>query len=156
MKYSVLFVCLGNICRSPMAEAVFRHLVDRDGLSGEIAVDSAGTGDWHIGRPPHEGTRLILDRYAVSYEGMNARQVEAGDGGRFDLIVAMDSQNEKDIRAKLGTPSKARIIRFLSLLPERGLTDVPDPYYTGNFDEVYELVLAGCEKLLERVKAELA
>lgn len=68
MSYSVLFVCLGNICRSPMAEAVFRHKVVKEGLEGAITIDSAGTGDWHIGRPPHEGTRKLLDRHSISYE----------------------------------------------------------------------------------------
>ncbi|OXS60998.1 phosphotyrosine protein phosphatase [Cohnella sp. CIP 111063] len=155
MSYSVLFVCLGNICRSPMAEAVMRHLIDKEGLNGEVTVDSAGTGDWHIGRPPHEGTRGLLDRYSISYQGMKARQLSVQDGGEFDLIVAMDTKNEQDIRARLGVSPRAEIIRFLSLLPERGMDDVPDPYYTGNFDEVYEMVNEGCEKLLARIREKL-
>ncbi len=155
MSYSVLFVCLGNICRSPMAEAVFRDLVIREGLDSVIAVDSAGTGDWHIGHPPHEGTRELLDRYAISYQGMKARQLAKEDSGSFDLIVAMDTKNERDIREKLGVSSRAEVIRFLSLLPEKGIDDVPDPYYSGNFDEVYELVEEGCAKLLEKVKGRL-
>lgn len=155
MSYSVLFVCLGNICRSPMAEAVMRHLIEREGLSDLVTVDSAGTGDWHIGRPPHEGTRGLLDRYSISYQGMRARQLSVEDGGDFDLIVAMDTQNEKDIRAKLGASPRSEIVRFLSLLPERGMDDVPDPYYTGNFDEVYELVNEGCERILTRIREKL-
>jgi protein-tyrosine phosphatase len=155
MSYSVLFVCLGNICRSPMAEAVFRDLVKREGMENEIKVDSAGTGDWHLGHPPHEGTRALLDRYSISYEGMKARQLVAEDGGSFDLIVAMDTKNERDIRDRLGLTTRAEIVRFLSLLPEKGIVDVPDPYYSGNFDEVYELVMEGCAKLLEKVKGRL-
>ncbi len=155
MSYSVLFVCLGNICRSPMAEAVMRHLIERERLSDLVTVDSAGTGDWHIGRPPHEGTRGLLDRYSISYQGMRARQLSVEDGGYFDLIVAMDTQNEKDIRAKLGASPRSEIVRFLSLLPERGMDDVPDPYYTGNFDEVYELVKEGCERILTRIREKL-
>jgi protein-tyrosine phosphatase len=155
MSYSVLFVCLGNICRSPMAEAVFRELIKGEGLENAITVDSAGTGDWHIGHPPHEGTRALLDRYAISYSGMKARQLAKSDGGSFDLIIAMDTRNEQDIRESLGLPVKAEIIRFLSLLPEKGIVDVPDPYYSGNFDEVFELVKEGSEKLLEKVKGRI-
>lgn len=156
MSYSVLFVCLGNICRSPMAEAVFRDLVRREGLEARITVDSAGTGDWHVGHPPHEGTRKLLDRNGISYAGMKARQIAKADGDRFDLIVAMDSRNERDVREALGASARSEVIRFLSLLPERGLVDVPDPYYSGNFDEVYELVQAGCEKLLAYAKERMA
>jgi protein-tyrosine phosphatase len=155
VSYSVLFVCLGNICRSPMAEAVFRDLVKREGMENEIKVDSAGTGDWHLGHPPHEGTRALLDRYSISYEGMKARQLDAKDGGSFDLIVAMDTKNERDIRDRLGLMTRAEIVRFLSLLPEKGIVDVPDPYYSGNFDEVFELVNEGCVKLLEKIKGSL-
>ncbi|MFC5467606.1 low molecular weight protein-tyrosine-phosphatase [Cohnella suwonensis] len=155
MSYSVLFVCLGNICRSPMAEAVMKDLVRREGLENEISVDSAGTGDWHIGKPPHEGTRALLDRHSISYEGMKARQFAANDGGQFDLIVAMDTKNERDIRAILGAGRGTEVIRFLSVLPEAGMDDVPDPYYTGNFDEVYALVKKGCERLLDAIKGRL-
>lgn len=156
MRYSVLFVCLGNICRSPMAEAVFRDLIVRERLEDRISVDSAGTGDWHIGHPPHEGTRQLLDRHGISYAGMKARQIAKADGDKFDLIVAMDTRNERDIREVLGVSAGSQVIRFLSLLPEQGLADVPDPYYSGNFDEVYDLVKAGCEKLLAYVKTRLA
>lgn len=156
MSYSVLFVCLGNICRSPMAEAVFRDLVRREGLEDRITVDSAGTGDWHIGHSPHEGTRKLLDRYGISYAGMKARQIAKADGDRFDLIVAMDTRNERDIRSVLGASPKSDVIRFLSLMPEQELVDVPDPYYSGNFDEVYELVKEGCDKLLTFVKGKIA
>ncbi|RUS46841.1 low molecular weight protein-tyrosine-phosphatase [Cohnella sp. AR92] len=150
MSYSVLFVCLGNICRSPMAEAVFRDKAGKAGLR-DLTIDSAGTGDWHIGKPPHAGTRGVLDTNRISYEGMRARQLKREDGEKFDLIVAMDTNNERDIRSVIGSDSRAKVIRFLSLVPEKGLDDVPDPYYTGNFDEVFEMVGEGCDRLIDRI-----
>ncbi len=155
MSCSVLFVCLGNICRSPMAEAVFRDMIRREGLEGRVTVQSAGTGDWHVGEPPHPGTRRLLDRYRISYEGMKASQLRAEDGERYDFIVAMDAANERDIRALIAPGSRAEVFRLLSLLPEKGVRDVPDPYYTGNFEEVYGLVQEGCRRLLEKVKNRL-
>ncbi|MBB6638366.1 low molecular weight protein-tyrosine-phosphatase [Cohnella thailandensis] len=150
MSYSVLFVCLGNICRSPMAEAVFRDKASKAGLR-EVEIDSAGTGDWHVGKPPHEGTRAILDTNLISYDGMRARKLKAEDGEKFDLIVAMDTNNERDIRSIIGSNTRAEVIRFLSLVPEKGIDDVPDPYYTGNFEEVYEMVGEGCDRLIARI-----
>jgi len=156
MTYSVLFVCLGNICRSPMAEAIFRDKIRKRGLEGRVRVASAGTGDWHVGKPPHEGTRSILDRNGVSWEGLKASRIVREDGESFDLIVAMDRRNERDIRTVIGDNARAEVILFLSLVPELGLEDVPDPYYTGNFDEVYEMVTKGCERLIEQIERELA
>lgn len=154
-KQRVLFVCLGNICRSPMAEAVLRHQAREEGLADQIEVDSAGTGDWHIGKPPHEGTRNLLSGYGISYEGMKARQVCSEDYAQFDYIICMDSQNERDIRQWLPPGSaRAKTMKFMDLLPQRGIADVPDPYYTGNFEEVYELVEAGCRQLLSTIKAQ--
>jgi len=152
MYDSILFVCLGNICRSPMAEAVMRDLLEREGVAGRVAVDSAGTGDWHVGHPPHEGTRRILDKQGISCAGQRARKLRAEDGERFDLIVAMDRSNERDIAAILKPGHRAKVIRLMSLLPERRADDVPDPYYTGNFEEVFSMVREGCQRILSLVR----
>ncbi|WP_077620618.1 low molecular weight protein-tyrosine-phosphatase [Bacillus sinesaloumensis] len=150
----VLFVCLGNICRSPMAEAIFRDLVKKEGLVDQIEVDSAGTGDWHIGRPPHEGTQKILTKNNISFEGMKARQVIANDLENFDYIIAMDSSNVGNLNKIFMNEKTGKVQRLLDLVDGSKILDVPDPYYTGNFDEVYELVSNGCQRLLDVIKKE--
>jgi Protein-tyrosine-phosphatase len=144
-----------------MAEAVFRLKVEEAGFSKEISIDSAGTGDWHIGKPPHEGTRKLLDSRGISYEGMRARQVRGNDFSDFDYIVCMDNSNERNVEAirqglNASDHGKAKLFKLLDLVPEAGTTDVPDPYYTGNFEEVYELVSTGCDRLLEQIKLDLS
>ena len=147
----VLFVCLGNICRSPMAEAVMRHLVQERGLSSEIKVDSAGTASYHIGEAPHKGTKAKLQQYNISTLGMFARQLKVIDGEQFDYIVCMDSSNVENALSILGDEATSKIIRFLDLTPHK--MDVPDPWYTNDFQETYELCVEGCESLLEHILA---
>lgn len=151
----VLFVCLGNICRSPMAEAVFRDLVKKQGLEDTIQIDSAGTGSWHIGHPPHQGTKNILEKFQINAEGLVARQINSEDLSKFDYIIAMDSQNQKDIEKLNKLNSKARVLRLLDFTEQHHDKDVPDPYYTGNFEQVYHLVKDGCDQLLQQIKKEL-
>ena len=147
----VLFVCLGNICRSPMAEAIMRDLIEERGLTSTIKVDSAGTSSNHIGEAPHKGTREKLTEMGISTSGMTARQLRTTDL-TFDYIVCMDASNVKNTRDMLHAHDDTKIFRFLDLTPHK--KDVPDPWYTGNFDETYELCVEGCEALLERILAE--
>ncbi|HSH02477.1 MAG TPA: low molecular weight protein-tyrosine-phosphatase [Anaerolineae bacterium] len=147
----VVFVCLGNICRSPMADAVFQQMVKEAGLAEQIQVDSAGTGGWHAGEKAHRGTRQILAKHGVPYDG-RARQVAERDMTPKTYVIAMDSQNKADLEARFGT--HPRLHMLLSFAERAEVIDVPDPYYTGNFDYVYELVSDGCRGLLAHIRAE--
>ncbi|MFT8319866.1 MAG: low molecular weight protein-tyrosine-phosphatase [Bacillus sp. (in: firmicutes)] len=150
MGINVLFICLGNICRSPMAEAIFRDLVKKEGLQDKISCDSAGTGGWHTGNPPHQGTRDILKLNNISDAGIVARQLISEDLEQFDYLIAMDPSNMENIK-KLGIASKARTRLLLDYTEQKKGKEVPDPYYTGNFEEVYDLVKEGCQALLKEI-----
>ena len=147
----VLFVCLGNICRSPMAEAVFAHKVRAAGLEDQIESDSAGTGDWHVGRPPHRGTLALLAKNQIEYEH-KGRQITPGDLDDFDYVLTMDDMNLRDVRA-LGK-GRAVVRPFLDYAPEGGVREVPDPYYDGGFEGVYALVDAAAAGLLKAIRQE--
>jgi protein-tyrosine phosphatase len=149
---NVLFVCLGNICRSPMAEALFRDLLKKENMSDKILVDSAATSSWHIGSPPHKGTLTILEKYNISSDGLVGRQLSKEDFDQFDYIVGMDDNNVRDIYEMTGKPDHPKILRLLDLTNHN--KDVPDPYYTGDFQETYDLITEGCRALLEKIRFE--
>ena len=150
MTINVLFVCLGNICRSPMAEAVFQQLVNDAGLSSQFQIDSAGTGSWHVGEKAHPGTRKILADHNIAYNG-RARQVTAQDlADPKTYIITMDRSNSNDLRRQFG--QHANQYRLLDFSSQQAETDVPDPYYTNNFEYVYQLVKDGCEGLLKTIR----
>ena len=141
----ILFVCMGNICRSPTAEGVTRHLLAERGLDEEIEVQSAGTGGWHAGNPPDARATATARARGITLAG-EARQVTRSDFEEFDWLVAMDRENLRDLRA-IAPPGTEHKVRLL-LDEER---DVPDPYYggPGGFEEVLDLVEAGCARLLD-------
>ncbi|MCG0239883.1 MAG: low molecular weight phosphotyrosine protein phosphatase [Firmicutes bacterium] len=148
----VLFVCLGNICRSPMAEAVFRHLVREAGLEERFEIDSAGLGGWHVGEPPHPGTRAKLEEKGIDQTGLRARQVRREELGTWDYIIAMDEENVAGLRRLGAPPDRVRLL--LEFAPETGMREVPDPWYTGDFDETWRLVEAGCRGLLNYLRQQ--
>lgn len=148
MRHSVLFVCLGNICRSPLAEGVFRALATEAGDADRFRIDSAGTGAWHAGNPPDPRSIEIAAKYGIDLSAQRARQIRTEDFSEYDTILAMDSSNLTTLRSRAGAGTAE--IRQLLHTPPR---DVPDPYYGGpdGFEEVYRLVRSGCEDFLNTV-----
>lgn len=152
----MLFVCLGNICRSPTAEGVMRHLVEEAGVADAFVLDSAGTGGWHVGDPPDPRSREAARRRGIVVAGA-ARQVSAADFHDFDLILAMDRANLRDLRAA-APPDGTAEVRLLREYDENsvggGDLDVPDPYYGGadGFDDVLDLVDAACRGVLAQLR----
>lgn len=151
MRLSVLFVCLGNICRSPLAEAAFRAEAERLGL--DVEIDSAGTGDWHIGHPPDRRAAAVALRNGLDISGLRARQVSAEDFRRFDYIVALDMQNFADLAAMRPADGKAELSLLLDHVPGREGEAVADPYYgeDAHFDIAWAEVTAGARGLARRL-----
>ena len=149
MTHRILFVCLGNICRSPSAEAVVRAKAAERGVSLEL--DSAGTGDWHIGSPPYVPMQEALRARGYDASNLRARQVTRADFDRFDLIVAMDDSNLSDLRRLRRDGTGAALRLFTDYAPGAGMDHVPDPYYTRDFDGCLDLVERAAEGLLDDI-----
>ncbi len=153
-KISVLFVCMGNICRSPTAHGVFRHLVEQAGLSSEIFIDSAGTYAYYQGEPPDQRAQDVARRHGIDMSDLAARKVVAEDFENFDYILAMDTENYQDLKKRCPEQYQAKVEYFLDYAPDVKEREVPDPYYGGKqgFERVFNLVEVASEGLLTRIK----
>jgi protein-tyrosine phosphatase len=149
MKTKVLFVCMGNICRSPTAEGSFRSIVSKQDLSDSFEIDSAGTHAYHIGDSPDSRSQQSARKYGVDLSNQRARQVHESDFYYYDYIIAMDSDNINILKAICPTDSQSQIKLLLDYLTGAGFESVPDPYFAGKFDEVFEMVYEACASFLE-------
>lgn len=145
MTSRILFVCLGNICRSPAAEGVFRS------LAPEVQTDSSGTSGWHLGEPPYGPMQKAAQSRGYDLSDLRARRFEPADFARFDLIIAMDAQNLRDIEAQRPSGNETPVRLFTDYAPEAGMDHVPDPYYTRDFDGTLDLI----EQAAQGLKAAL-
>lgn len=151
---NVLFVCLGNICRSPTAEGVFRDLVEREGLSDKIHTDSAGTHAYHIGEPPDGRAQAEAKRRGIDISGLRGRQARAADFKDFDYVLAMDRSNHQNLLSICPLDMEQRLSMFLDFAPDVGRREVPDPYYEGGFDSVYDMIEQAAQGLLADIRAK--
>jgi protein-tyrosine phosphatase len=156
-KYSVLMVCMGNICRSPTADGVLRHLVRQARLDERVRIDSAGTLDYHAGSPPDERSRRHALKRGYDLSALRARQVHGRDFEQFDLILAMDWQNLEELRALCPPEHQHKLRRLMEFAPAGWGDVVADPYYGGQdgFEAVLDHVEQACQGLLDHVRAAL-
>lgn len=147
---NILFVCHGNICRSPMAEFVMKDLVKQERIN--VHIESAATSTEEIGNPVHRGTREKLAQHGISTAGKYAVQLTKDDYNKYDYIIGMDSMNIRNIIRITGPDNEGKVHKLLSFAGREG--DIADPWYTGNFDDTYADVLAGCKGLLKKLKNE--
>jgi protein-tyrosine phosphatase len=150
----VLFICMGNMCRSPLAEGVFSSLVESNNLGHTISTDSAGTHFYHVGEPPDPRSQLVAQKYSVDISGQRCRQVTQEDFRVFDYILAMDNQNIRQLQNIQPENARATVSLFLTYAENRETLEVPDPYFGGNdgFEHVYALVKKASEGLLQHIK----
>jgi protein-tyrosine phosphatase len=154
MSLRLLFVCLGNICRSPTAEVIVRERLDGLGLDPVVELDSAGTGSWHIGKAPDARTRSAGAQRGYNMDGLRARQVVPEDFQHFDYVLAMDQANLADLAMMRPRDARAELRLFLDFHPQHQQRDVPDPYYGGEqgFADVLDLVEEGAEGLIQHLR----
>lgn len=145
----LLFVCLGNICRSPMAEAIARHRIKELQLKN-ITVDSAATSGWEAGNPPHHGTRKVLKEHGVDASGLRSRKITEEDIRSADWVIAMDEMNVADLEAIASPKDLEKIRLMMSVVPGKETMAIPDPYYTGDFQQTYQLITEAMDAWLEK------
>lgn len=146
----VLFVCHGNICRSPMAEFVLKDMVQKRGVADRFEIASAATTTEELGNGVHRGTRALLGRLGISCAGKTARQMCRADYDRYDYLIGMDSENIRDMRRICGGDSAGKLFKMLDFTSRGG--DVADPWYTGDFETTYRDIKEGCEGFLEKTR----
>ena len=144
-----MFVCLGNICRSPMAEFLFRDMVNKRGLGNHFHIASSATSTEEIGNPVHHGTRNKLIQYGISTKGKYAIQLSKKDYDQYDYLIGMDQRNIINMNKIVGSDPENKIKRLLDFTLEG--RDIADPWYTGNFDQTYDDIYEGCEALLDHI-----
>ena len=148
----VLFICLGNICRSPMAEFVFRDMVQKRGLADRFHIASAATSSEELGNPVHRGTTEKLKEYGISTKGKYAVQLKKKDYQEYDYLIGMEYRNIRGIQRIIGSDSEHKVSMLLDFTGNP--RDIADPWYTGDFDATYEDIVEGCEALLEYILKE--
>jgi protein-tyrosine phosphatase len=152
-EFSILFVCMGNICRSPTAHGVFRHRLNERQLDWRVRLDCAGTHDFHVGNPPDRRSLSAAVRRGIDFSDLRARRVEVADFDVFDLVLAMDRDNLAQLQSLRPATARAEVRLFLEFAPDQEIREVPDPYYGGNagFEQVLDLVEQASEGLLEEL-----
>lgn len=148
----VLFICLGNICRSPMAEFVFRDMVQKRGLADRFHIASAATSTEELGNPVHHGTTEKLKKYGISTKGKYAVQLKKKDYQEYDYLIGMESRNVRGIQRIIGSDSEHKVSKLLDFTGHP--RDIADPWYTGNFDKTYDDILEGCEAFLNYLESQ--
>lgn len=152
-KIKIMFVCLGNICRSPMAEFVFRKLVEEAGLSDRFKIASSGTSSEEAGNPVHRGTVKKLREVGISCEGKRAIKLKKEDYHSYDYLICMEASNIRGALRIIGEDPQRKLHRLLDFTDRPG--DISDPWYTGDFEQTYQDVKAGCEGLLEALRIRI-